>query len=89
MGASAPRVCVINLGCRVNRVESDWMETSFVQSGASLCAEAEADIVAINTCAVTGEAQAKTRKAVPCRRFAHASARGRDGLRGKPVSRRA
>lgn len=64
MGASAPRVCVINLGCRVNRVESDWMETSFVQSGASLCAEAEADIVAINTCAVTGEAQAKTRKAV-------------------------
>ena len=60
----APRVCVVNLGCRVNRVESDWMESSFVQSGAVLCAEDEADIIAINTCAVTGEAQAKTRKAV-------------------------
>ena len=60
----APHVCVVNLGCRVNRVESDWMESSFVQSGAVLCAEDEADIIAINTCAVTGEAQAKTRKAV-------------------------
>ncbi len=60
----APHVCVVNLGCRVNRVESDWMESSFVQSGAFLCAEDEADIIAINTCAVTGEAQAKTRKAV-------------------------
>ncbi len=64
MGASGPSVCVINLGCRVNRVESDWMESAFVQSGALLCAESDADIVAINTCAVTGEAQAKTRKAV-------------------------
>ena len=64
MERPAPRVCVINLGCRVNRVESDWMETSFVQAGSSLCAQDEADIVAINTCAVTGEAQAKTRKAV-------------------------
>ncbi len=64
MAAPAPRVCVVNLGCRVNRVESDWMESSFVQSGALLCDETEADIVAINTCAVTGEAQAKTRKAV-------------------------
>ena len=64
MERTAPHVCVVNLGCRVNRVESDWMESSFVQSGAVLCAEDEADIIAINTCAVTGEAQAKTRKAV-------------------------
>ncbi len=64
MERTAPHVCVVNLGCRVNRVESDWMESSFVQSGAVLCAEDEADIIAINTCAVTGEAQAKTRKTV-------------------------
>lgn len=64
MERTAPHVCVVNLGCRVNRVESDWMESSFVQSGAVLCAEDEADIIAINTCAVTGEAQSKTRKAV-------------------------
>lgn len=58
------RVCVVNLGCKVNRVESDWMETAFALSGCTLVPEGEADIVAINTCAVTGEAEAKTRKAV-------------------------
>ncbi len=59
-----PCVCVVNLGCRVNRVESDWMEASFRESGCRLVAEEEADVVVVNTCAVTGEAQAKTRKAV-------------------------
>lgn len=60
----APNVCVINLGCRVNRVESDWMEVAFLDAGCALVPEDDADIVVINTCAVTGEAQAKTRKAV-------------------------
>lgn len=64
MDSCTPRACVVNLGCRVNRVESDWMETAFVRSGAVLCPQEQAQIVAINTCAVTGEAQAKTRKAV-------------------------
>ncbi len=62
--SDAPRVCVVNLGCRVNRVESDWMESAFRESGCRLVSEEEADVVAVNTCAVTGEAQAKTRKAV-------------------------
>lgn len=62
--AALPRVCVVNLGCRVNRVESDWMEIAFLGAGCELVAEDEADVVAVNTCAVTGEAQAKTRKAV-------------------------
>ena len=62
--AGRPRVCVVNLGCKVNRVESDWMEASFADAGAVLAPEGEADIVAVNTCAVTGEAEAKTRKAV-------------------------
>lgn len=59
-----PRVCVVNLGCKVNRVESDWMESAFVEAGACLVPESLADVVVINTCAVTGEAEAKTRKAV-------------------------
>ena len=58
------RVCVVNLGCKVNRVESDWMESAFSEAGCVLVPEGEAQLIAINTCAVTGEAQAKTRKAV-------------------------
>lgn len=62
--AAGLRVCVTNLGCRVNRVESDWMERAFLDEGCALVPEDEADVVAVNTCAVTGEAQAKTRHAV-------------------------
>lgn len=62
--AARPRVCVVNLGCKVNRVESDWMESAFVDAGARLVNEEEADIVVVNTCGVTAEAQAKTRKAI-------------------------
>lgn len=62
--AAGLRVCVVNLGCRVNRVESDWMERAFLDEGCVLASEDDADVVAVNTCAVTGEAQAKTRHAV-------------------------
>lgn len=62
--ASFPRACVVNLGCRVNRVECDWMESALIEAGCVLVPEDQADLIAINTCAVTGEAQAKTRKAV-------------------------
>jgi threonylcarbamoyladenosine tRNA methylthiotransferase MtaB len=59
-----PRAAVVNLGCKVNRVESDWIESSLVDAGCTLVPEDRADLVVVNTCAVTGEAQAKTRKAV-------------------------
>ena len=61
---AAPLVSVVNLGCRVNRVESDHMIEGLARAGLSCVAEREADLVVINTCAVTGEAEAKTRKAV-------------------------
>ena len=61
---AAPQVCVVNLGCRVNRVESDRMAEELVAAGLSLGTEDGAALVVINTCAVTGEAEAKTRKAV-------------------------
>ncbi|MBM6999354.1 MiaB/RimO family radical SAM methylthiotransferase [bacterium] len=63
-GATGTDVCVVNLGCRVNRVESDWIERSFADRGCRVVAQDDADVIVINTCAVTGEAQAKTRKAV-------------------------
>ena len=61
---TAPQVCVVNLGCRVNRVESDRMAEGLAEAGFTLGGEDEAALIVINTCAVTGEAEAKTRKAV-------------------------
>lgn len=61
---SAPRVALLNLGCRVNRVELDLFARSFERAGCAITNPADADLVIVNTCAVTGEAQAKTRKAV-------------------------
>ena len=60
----APFVSVVNLGCRVNRVESDRITADLARLGFVLVDEDEADLVVVNTCAVTGEAEAKTRKAV-------------------------
>lgn len=61
---SRPFVCVVNLGCRVNRVESDRITADLAAAGFALVDQDEAEIIVINTCAVTGEAEAKTRKAV-------------------------
>ncbi|MBQ9955728.1 MAG: tRNA (N(6)-L-threonylcarbamoyladenosine(37)-C(2))-methylthiotransferase MtaB [Eggerthellaceae bacterium] len=57
------RGCVVNLGCKVNRVESDSYEKAIAERGWSFV-EADADLVVVNTCTVTGEAEKKTRKAV-------------------------
>ena len=57
-------VALVNLGCRVNRVELDHMALELECAGATLVPEREASVVIVNTCAVTGEAEAKTRKAV-------------------------
>ena len=57
-------VALVNLGCRVNRVELDHMALDLERAGAVLTPEREARVVIVNTCAVTGEAEAKTRKAV-------------------------
>ena len=60
----AYRVALSNLGCRVNRVELDVIARSLGDAGCELVPERDAELVVINSCAVTGEAQAKTRKAV-------------------------
>ena len=71
MSCPAPRrAALVNLGCRVNRVELDSMATRLESAGFVLTGEADADYIVINTCAVTGEAEAKTRKAIR-----HAAAR--------------
>ncbi len=55
---------IINLGCKVNRVESDTFTAAFLARKNNLTEPDEAQVVIVNTCTVTGEAEKKTRKAV-------------------------
>ena len=60
----APNFTVINLGCKVNRVESDSIAARLLASG-GMSVDAElADVIVVNSCTVTGEADKKARKAV-------------------------
>ncbi|MDO5118869.1 MAG: MiaB/RimO family radical SAM methylthiotransferase [Coriobacteriales bacterium] len=61
---SAPGVAFVSLGCRVNRVETDVIVSELRRAGFELVRERDAAVIVINTCAVTGEAEAKTRKAI-------------------------
>jgi threonylcarbamoyladenosine tRNA methylthiotransferase MtaB len=59
------RVAIRTLGCKVNRSESDQLAEQLLASGiAVIDDEAASDVIVINSCTVTGEADAKTRKAV-------------------------
>ncbi len=55
---------VVNLGCKVNRVEADGFERLLAERGGIPAPESAADLIIVNTCTVTGEAEKKTRKAV-------------------------
>ena len=61
---SGGSVAFVNLGCRVNRVELDDIAARLEAEGLVPVEPAVADAIVINSCAVTGEAEAKTRKAV-------------------------
>ncbi|MDO5117664.1 MAG: MiaB/RimO family radical SAM methylthiotransferase [Eggerthellaceae bacterium] len=55
---------VSNLGCKVNRVESDSLLARAQRCEWIADSEKDADVIVVNTCTVTGEAQKKTRKAI-------------------------
>jgi threonylcarbamoyladenosine tRNA methylthiotransferase MtaB len=57
-------VFVRTLGCKVNRAESEAIAAELLGEGVRLVAEDEASVIVVNTCTVTGEADAKARKAV-------------------------
>jgi threonylcarbamoyladenosine tRNA methylthiotransferase MtaB len=62
---SALRVAVRTLGCKVNRTESEALAEELLGSGVELVDDEDAaDVVVVNTCTVTGEADAKARKAI-------------------------
>ncbi|MCL1796846.1 MAG: tRNA (N(6)-L-threonylcarbamoyladenosine(37)-C(2))-methylthiotransferase MtaB [Eggerthellaceae bacterium] len=58
------KFCLVNLGCKVNRVESDSLIATFLGLGHACVSVRDADYIVVNTCTVTGEAEKKTRKAV-------------------------
>lgn len=60
-----PRFYIVTLGCKVNRVESDAFASTLVSHGFHLTEDpSAADVVVVNTCTVTAEADSKVRKAV-------------------------
>ena len=66
---------VVNLGCKVNRVESDSFSLHLLNAQAQPSSIEEADVVLVNTCAVTAEAEKKTRKEI--RRILRANSHAR------------
>ena len=62
--ARMPRVAFKTMGCRLNRVETDSVALALEHRGCEIVSEQEADAIIVNTCAVTGEAEAKCRKSV-------------------------
>lgn len=61
---SVPSFSIVNLGCKVNRAESDAVAAALIAAGGRPVDEAQADFIVVNTCTVTGEADKKARKAV-------------------------
>lgn len=59
------KAVVFNLGCKVNQYESDTLMQELDKRGISVSSELEyADFYVINTCAVTAEAERKSRQAI-------------------------
>ena len=60
-----PKIAVVTLGCKVNQYDGDAMLAIFNEAGFEVAEGFEtADIYVLNTCAVTAEAEKKSRQAV-------------------------
>lgn len=64
-------ICIMTLGCKVNKYESDALAYNLALSGHNVFDTLKkADVYIINTCAVTGEAEKKSRQMIArCRKF--------------------
>ncbi len=65
------KAVIFTLGCKVNRYESDYIAQELAQKGYEVSDELSfADVYVLNTCAVTAEAEKKSRQAIArCRKF--------------------
>ena len=71
------KIAFTTLGCRYNRLESAELAHELGQAGYAQAAEGEgpADVVVINTCAVTSKSAASARAAIRAARSGHPGAR--------------
>ena len=59
------KLCIKTLGCKVNAYESECIEEDFKNHGYEVVSDFEsADVIVINTCTVTNQADAKSRKLI-------------------------
>lgn len=59
------KIQILTLGCKVNQYESAAFATAFREGGAELVKRNEtADLIVVNTCAVTGSAGAQSRQVI-------------------------
>ena len=59
------KICIHTLGCKVNAYESECIEETFVKNGYEVTHKNEdADVIVVNTCTVTNQADAKSRKSI-------------------------
>lgn len=59
------KACVLTLGCKVNAYESELIKESLKDNGYDIIdEETEADVIIINTCTVTNQADSKSRKMI-------------------------
>ena len=64
-GGAPQTAAIVNLGCKVNQSEVDGAARLLRSRGVSVVgAHDAADLVLVNTCTVTAEADAKSRAAV-------------------------
>ncbi len=59
------KLCIKTLGCKVNAYESECIEEDFKNHGVKIVNDYDdADVIVINTCTVTNQADAKSRKLI-------------------------
>ena len=59
------KVCIVTLGCKVNAYESELIKEKFSDKGYEIVDdESASDVIVINTCTVTNQADAKSRKII-------------------------
>ena len=57
------KVCIKNLGCKVNSYECEFVKQEFIKKGYTIVEE-HADVYVINTCTVTNNADNKSKKII-------------------------
>ena len=59
------KACVITLGCKVNLYESEFIKESLIKNNYVLTdIDNNPDVIVINTCTVTNQADSKSRKTI-------------------------